>query len=80
MSLLSRGLPICTALAMILGGAAAFAETSLIGGVSQKDYKGATGAPAGAALHPSTSPTMSIPARRWPPARCGRYPVERFRT
>ncbi len=52
MSLLSRGLPICTALAMILGGAAAFAETSLIGGVSQKDYKGATGAPAGGSASP----------------------------
>ncbi len=52
MSLLSRVLPICTALAMILGGSAAFAKTASIGGVSQKDYKGATGAPAGGSASP----------------------------
>ena len=62
MSLLSRGLPICTALAMILGGSAAFAETSLIGGVSQKDYKGATGAPAGGPLFALLADARAAPA------------------
>jgi hypothetical protein len=37
---------------MILGGSAAFAENAMIGGVSQKDYKGATGAPPGGSASP----------------------------
>ena len=52
MSLVSRLLPSCAALAMILGGSAVLAENAMIGGVSQKDYKGATGAPAGGSASP----------------------------
>ena len=46
MSRLLRLPPICTALAVIFCAASAHAD-SKIGGVSQRDYNGATGAPAG---------------------------------
>ncbi len=46
MSSLLRLIPICAALAVAIAGSNAFAE-SRIGGVSLKEYKGATGAPAG---------------------------------
>lgn len=48
MSLLSRLPSVGAALAIVVAGSAAFAD-SKIGGVSQKDYKGATGASAGGA-------------------------------
>ena len=48
MSLLSRLPSVCVAMAVVVAGSAAFAETH-IGGVTQTDYKGAMGAPAGGA-------------------------------
>jgi hypothetical protein len=51
MSRLSRLPPICAAMVVLIAGSAAFAE-SKIGGVSQQEYRGATGAPSGGAASP----------------------------
>ena len=51
MSLLSRLPPICAVVAVVIAGSTAFAE-SKIGGVAQREYKGATGAPTGGAASP----------------------------
>jgi hypothetical protein len=51
MSLLSRPRSICAAVAMVIAVSTAFAETK-IGAVALQEYKGATGAPAGAGAAP----------------------------
>ncbi len=52
MSRLFRFLALSAALALAMGAARAYAAQDQIGGVSQHDYKGATGAPTGGAASP----------------------------